>query len=190
MTTPHPLVTTPHPLGPTLETERLILRPPAAEDLDAWAAFVADPEASRFLGGVQSRALAWRNLCTMAGSWAIHGFGMFSAIEKATGRWMGRLGPWQPAGWPGPEFAIGLVRETWGTGYAFEGSTAAIDWMFETLGWPELIHTIDPQNVSAKGLAQRLGSTHRGEGRLPEPFDTEVEIWGQTRDQWRARRRS
>ena len=33
-------------LGPTLETERLILRPTAVEDFDAWAAFMADAEAA------------------------------------------------------------------------------------------------------------------------------------------------
>lgn len=38
-------------LGPTLETERLILRPTTAEDFEPWAAFAADEEASRFLGG-------------------------------------------------------------------------------------------------------------------------------------------
>ena len=36
---------------PVLETERLILRPPIEADLDAWAAFAADAEAARFLGG-------------------------------------------------------------------------------------------------------------------------------------------
>lgn len=190
MTTSRPLTTKPHPLGPTLETEHLILRPPAAEDLDAWAAFVADPEVSRHLGGVQPRPMAWRNICTMVGSWAINGFGMFSAIEKATGRWIGRLGPWRPDGWPGPEFACGIVREAWGTGYAVEGSAVAIDWVFDTLGWAELIHTIVPENVHAKRYVQRLGSKRRGEGRLPEPFNSEVEIWGQTREEWRARRRS
>jgi RimJ/RimL family protein N-acetyltransferase len=98
-------MTTPHPLGPTLETEHLILRPPAAEDLNAWVAFAADPEVALYLGGVQSRPMAWRNICTMIGSWVINGFSVFSVIEKATGHWIGRLGPWRPAGWPGPDFA-------------------------------------------------------------------------------------
>ncbi|HWU80282.1 MAG TPA: N-acetyltransferase, partial [Caulobacter sp.] len=30
--------------GPTLETERLILRPPADVDLDGWARLMADPD--------------------------------------------------------------------------------------------------------------------------------------------------
>jgi RimJ/RimL family protein N-acetyltransferase len=186
MTQPHPPATRPHPLGPTLETERLILRPPMAEDFEAWAAFAGDPDVARFLGGAQSRAMAWRNICTMAGSWVINGFSMFSAIEKSSGRWIGRLGPWQPEGWPGPEFACGVVRETWGTGLAFEGAAAALDWIFDSLGWPKIIHTVIPEHTHAKRFAERLGSRRVGEGKLPEPFNSHVEIWNLTREEWRA----
>ena len=95
------------PAVPVIETARLRLRPPAAEDFEAWAAFQADPVASRFLGGPQPRAVAWRSLVAMAGAWSLFGFGMFSVIEKARGRWLGRLGPWRPDGWPGAEIGWG-----------------------------------------------------------------------------------
>ena len=176
-------------IGPTIETERLILRPPAGDDLDGWAAFAADPEATRFIGGVQSRANAWRQLCVVAGSWTINGFGMFSVIERQTGRWVGRLGPWRPEGWPGTEVGWGLTREAWGRGYATEGSIAAIDWAFDALGWDEVIHAIDPANTPSRRVAERLGSRLLRRARLPDPLDVDVEIWGQTRDEWRARRR-
>ena len=36
---------------------------------------------------------------------------------------------------------------------------------------------------------ERLGSINRGPGKLPPPFDSyPVEIWGQTREQWQARK--
>lgn len=54
-------------LGPTLETARLVLRPPQGQDLDGFAELAADEESARFIGGVQPRAVAWRNLCVMAG---------------------------------------------------------------------------------------------------------------------------
>ena len=73
-------------LGPTIETSRLILRPPIEEDLDGWAAFTADEEAVRYLGGPQPRETAWRFMAAMAGSWALKGFGMFSVVEKESGR--------------------------------------------------------------------------------------------------------
>jgi RimJ/RimL family protein N-acetyltransferase len=177
-------------LVPILETERLILRAPAAEDFDAWAAFAADAEIMRHLGGVQPRAVAWRGLCQVAGAWSIRGFSMFSVIEKSTGRWVGRLGPWQPEEWPGTEVGWGLSRDAWGKGYATEGASACMDYVFDVLGWSETIHTIEPANVGSQAVARRLGSTLLGPVDMPPPYqDSYVEAWGQTRDQWLARRK-
>jgi RimJ/RimL family protein N-acetyltransferase len=177
-------------LGPTLETNRLVLRPPEAQDLDGFAELVACEESARFIGGAQPRSVAWRNLCVMAGSWATQGFAMFSVIEKESGRWVGRVGPWRPEGWPGTEVGWGLLRSAWGRGYATEAAAAAIDWAFDRLGWSEVIHCIAPENLNSAGVAQRLGSSNRGPGRLPVPHDAvEIDLWGQTRAQWRAGRR-
>jgi RimJ/RimL family protein N-acetyltransferase len=175
-------------LGPTLETARLILRPPEERDLDGFAAMMADEEAARFVGGQQPRSGAWRGMAAMAGSWALRGYGMFSVIEKESGRWVGRVGPWQPEGWPGAEVGWGLERSAWGKGYATESAAAAIGWAFETLGWDDVIHCIDPDNRPSARVAERLGSAVRGSAYLPAPFDnTPVRIWGQSREQWRAK---
>ena len=174
--------------SPTIETERLILRPPRAEDFAPWAAFTADPEAARHLGGAQPPAMAWRGLCTMAGAWALHGFAMFSVIEKASGRWIGRIGPWRPEGWPGNEVGWGLARGAWGKGYATEGAAAAIDWAFANLGWADVVHCIDPANVPSQNVARRLGSRYLRDGELPAPINKATKIWGQSREDWTARR--
>jgi len=171
-----------------IETERLILRPTQAQDLDGWTELMADPESSRFIGGPIPRSAAWRGMMAMAGAWSLQGFGMFSMIEKTSGRWIGRTGPWQPEGWPGTEVGWGVLRSAQGRGYAHEAAVAAIDWAFDTLGWDDVIHCIDPANTPSQRLADRLGSTRRGPGRLPPPFEHfEVEVWGQTRARWRAR---
>jgi RimJ/RimL family protein N-acetyltransferase len=177
--------------GPTLETERLILRPTAEGDLDGWAEMMGDAEAARFIGGLQPRSSAWRGMASMAGSWCLKGFGMFSVIEKSSGQWLGRIGPWQPEDWPGTEVGWGLTRAAWGKGYAVEAATATIDWVFDHLGWDEVIHCIDPENTPSQKVAERLGSYNKGRGQLPAPFaDHVIDIWGQTRDEWRARRGS
>jgi RimJ/RimL family protein N-acetyltransferase len=175
---------------PILETERLILRCPTAEDFDSWAEFASDEETMRHLGGPQARSVAWRGICTVTGAWAIRGFSMFSVVEKATGRWIGRLGPWQPEDWPGREIGWGLARETWGKGYATEGAAACMDYVFDVLGWDEVIHTIEPANTASQGVAKRLSSALLGPSAMPAPYqDTFVESWGQTREQWLARRK-
>jgi len=171
-----------------IETERLILRPPIREDFDAYARNMADAEAAHFIGGVQSRALAWRGFLSLAGAWMIQGFSMFSVIEKSTGRWIGRLGPWYPEGWPGTEVGWGLVREAWGKGYAYEGAAAAMDWAFAHLGWSDVIHSINADNHPSLALARRLGSRFLRHASLPQPYqDITVEIWGQTREEWLQR---
>jgi RimJ/RimL family protein N-acetyltransferase len=171
-----------------LETPRLILRPPRVQDLDAWSEMMRDEPTARFIGGVLPRPLCWRQLMTIIGAWHAHGFGMFSVIERSSGRWIGRLGPWQPEGWPGTEIGWTIVRDCWGKGYAVEGAEAATTWAFDTLGWSDVIHSIAPENVASQRVAQKLGSRLIGSGKLPAPFeDDPVEIWGQSREEWRAR---
>jgi RimJ/RimL family protein N-acetyltransferase len=52
-----------------------------------------------------------------------------------------------------------------------------------------VIHCIDPQNVRSQAVAERLGSANRGPGKLPPPHEASIiELWGQTREDWRARR--
>jgi RimJ/RimL family protein N-acetyltransferase len=172
-----------------IETERLILRPPVAADFDAYAQAMADPEVARFIGGEQTRTRAWRTFLTAAGAWAIQGFSTFSVIEKTSGRWIGRLGPWHPVDWPGTEVGWTLHRRAWGKGYAYEGAVAAIDWAFEHLGWHEVIHPIHPENQSSLALAKRLGSQWRETTTVSSLNGNEAaEIWSQTREQWLQQR--
>jgi RimJ/RimL family protein N-acetyltransferase len=177
-----------HTLGPVLETQRLRLRVPDARDFDAYASMNEDAEAMQFIGGTLPRAACWRKFLQMPGAWAVQGFAMFT-IETKLGEWLGQLGPWQPEGWPGTEVGWAFKRSAWGKGYATEAAVAAIDWAFDALGWTDVIHSISPENLASIALAERLGSTNRGPGQLPAPFaDARIDIYGQTREQWLARR--
>lgn len=171
-----------------LDTERLRLRMARREDFEPYAAMMADAEATRFIGGVMLRGDAWRRFLQMPGAWAVQGHGMFQVVERASGTWLGQLGPWQPDGWPGTEIGWAFRREAWGHGYATEAGRAAIEWAFNVLGWREVIHCITPANTASRSVARRLGSVCRGPGALPPPYaNAEVEIWGQTREAWRQR---
>lgn len=176
------------PAETRLITPRLRLRPVEASDFEAYAAFVAEPAAMRFLGGAQSPTAAWRGFTSIIGSRTLNGYSMFSVIELETGRWVGRVGPWSPSGWPGLEVGWGLVPAVWGLGYATEAAEAAVDWCFDALGWDEVIHCIDPQNHPSQAVARRLGSRVLRQARMPDPINSEVDVWGQSRAEWVRRR--
>jgi RimJ/RimL family protein N-acetyltransferase len=172
--------------SPVLTTERLILRPVQREDFEPWCAFMADERTAKYVGGVRTRAEVWRAFTSMAGAWALYGVGMFSVVERATGRWVGRLGPWHPEGWPGTEVGWGIVYDAQGKGYATEGSRRAMAFAFDVLQWDEVIHCIDPTNTASQRVAARLGSVNQGPCTLPAPFrDARVDRWAQTRETFR-----
>jgi len=176
-------------IGPTLETDRLILRPPRAEDFPFMCTMMADEETARFIGGVMEPSVVWRSLCALAGAWTIRGYSMFSVIEKSTGDWLGRVGPWQPEGWPGTEIAYGLTRAAHGKGYAIEAVSASIDYAVDILGWDEIIHCIDKKNAPSLRLADKLGARWLREAQAPAPYsDMYWQVYGQSADEWRARR--
>ncbi|MBS0361685.1 MAG: GNAT family N-acetyltransferase [Proteobacteria bacterium] len=176
--------------APILETDRLILRAPVAEDFEAYAAWTADEEVMRYIGGAQPRPVAWRGFCSIVGAWSVRGFSMFSILEKATGRWIGRMGPWQPEGWPGTEVGWAFSRDCWGKGYATEGAVACMDYAFDVLGWREAIHTIEPENLASQAVAKKLGSTLKGPAKMPAPFEhSKAETWSQTRAEWAQNRK-
>ena len=174
--------------GPVLFTERLILRLPEPHDFDGYAAFAADQETMAHLGGAMPRSLAWRDFTMRAGAWTTRGFSMFSVIERDTGRWVGRVGPWEPEGWPAAEVGWGIAPGHAGKGYAHEAAIAAIDYAVDVLKWEDITHMIAPDNVRSIRLAERLGSTNRGPTQLPAPLDTyRCDMWGQSAAQWRRR---
>ena len=175
-------------VGPTLETERLILRVPQAGDFERYAEMLADPS-SVHIGGPLARHEAWRRFLQMPGAWVLQGYAMFSVLEKATGRWIGQAGPWQPDGWPGTEVGYSFHPDARGKGYATEACALAMDYAFEVLGWDEVIHSIAPANAASQAVACRLGARNRGPGRLPPPLDVHaIDIWGQTRSEWATHR--
>jgi RimJ/RimL family protein N-acetyltransferase len=165
-----------------LETERLILRRiDAARDFDAWAKAMADERTVRFLGvKPMDRALAWRNMAAIIGHWEIRGYGFFSVESKATGEWIGRVGPWNPEGWPEPEIGWTISPDHWGKGYATEAAKASLRYAFDVLGWKRVIHVILTGNERSIAVAERLGSTFvRSQQGLPGVTDQQVLIYEQ-----------
>jgi RimJ/RimL family protein N-acetyltransferase len=170
---------------PTLETERLWLRAFREEDLDAYAAICADPEVMRYLGDGRalSRADAWRQMALIIGHWTLRGYGLWAVEERATGVLIGRLGFFNPEGWPGFELGWMLRRASWGRGYATEGAGRALAHAFTQMGRDHLISLIRPDNRASIRVAERLGERLE---RRTDLFGQEALVYGIDRAQWEA----
>jgi RimJ/RimL family protein N-acetyltransferase len=183
-----PGVILPETNGPIVETERLILRRWREADIEPNTAMLADPAAARFITSdgtpVTDAFVGWRNAAIMAGHWALHGFGMFVVEEKQTGRFVGRVGPWLPANWPGFEIGWGIASGFRGRGYALEAARASIDWAFATFEIDQIIHCIDRENIASQSVARRLGAVIEREIDL---FGHVADIWLTRREAWAAR---
>ncbi|WP_233245666.1 GNAT family N-acetyltransferase [Marinicauda salina] len=175
--------------APVIETERLRLRAPEERDFEGMTALMSDPVAAEHIGGVQTPPQIWRSLCMLIGHWAVRGYGFFAVEERATGAWVGRVGPWFPHGWPQPEVGWSILREHWGKGYATEAAAASMDFAFDSLGWDEAIHLIAAENAGSQGVARKLGSRDTGRDAEVAGFDMIVDVWGQTAAEWKENRR-
>jgi RimJ/RimL family protein N-acetyltransferase len=172
---------------PTLETQRLILRGFRETDVDALTGIAADPIVRPFLtdGSLPLREACWRQIALWVGHWAIRGFGMWAVEERDSGTFVGRIGLWQPEGWPGTEAGWLLGREWWGRGYAMEAARASMDWGFNHLDVPELLSLILPDNQPSIAVAERIGERYRGQ----VPFrGGSTGLWAITRAEWEAQR--
>jgi RimJ/RimL family protein N-acetyltransferase len=154
----------------TLQTDRLILRPFCESDLDGYAAMCADPQVMQFLGDRKplTRAEAWRSMAMMVGHWQLRGYGMWAVVERASGEFVGRIGPWFPEGWPGFEVGWILRREFWGRGFATEAGRASIQYAFTELDQLRVISLIDPNNTNSIRVAERVGEKLDGETTIGE----------------------
>ena len=171
--------------GPVVETARLILRPWRSDDIAANTAMLSDPGTARYITpdgvAITTEIGGWRNAAVISGHWALHGFGMFAVDEKSSRRYIGRVGPWCPPGWPGFEVGWGIASEFRGKGYAVEAARASIDWVFATFELDEIVHCIEPVNAPSQGVARRLGARKDREGEL---FGKPADIWVTSRASW------
>ncbi|SMH50799.1 GNAT family N-acetyltransferase [Maritimibacter sp. HL-12] len=143
---------------PTLETERLFLRALREDDVAEETAFFAS-ERSALVGGPLTRDQVWRVVAAMIGHWALRGFGFWALEEKASGRYLGRVGLWAPDGWPEPELGWTLMAHAEGRGFAREAALTARAFAYDHLGWTTAISLIAAGNTRSETLASRLDAT-------------------------------
>lgn len=161
-------------VAPILETARLILREPTAQDFPTYRDFFADAEASHFYGGPMAADRAWRVLAQDIGHWRLRGFGRWSIIEKAGGAMVGGCGLWWPEGYPRSELTWWIMPLARRHGYALEASRAAIQFGYDVLDWPLVETHMNDANIAARRLAEKLGGVVIARDTFPDGIARDI----------------
>ncbi len=155
---------------PVIETPRLLLREFSNEDFEGYARICADPHMMQYIGEGRPllREEAWRSLAFFLGHWRLRGFGLWAVVEKSSRQFIGRIGFYQPDGWPGFELGWFVDRRVWGRGLATEGAKAVLPLASSTYGQSHVISLIHPENAASIRVAEKIGETYEGETTINE----------------------
>ena len=156
---------------PTVETERLFLRPPTIEDWPLYCELMASPR-SKFMGGPFLPNTAWGMFCRDVAQWELMGHGALMMEDRLSGACLGQVGINSAPPFPGHELGWLVYPEAEGKGYAYEAALAMRDWAFNTFGLKTLVSYIDPKNSKSRKLAERLGAVE--EKGVFRPNSTEL----------------
>jgi RimJ/RimL family protein N-acetyltransferase len=151
------------PVAGVVQTERLLLRPWCEADGEELERLFSDPavRGGRNMPPDRIRAFAESSLR----QWRVNGFGPWAAIEKATGRWIGRIGLDELEDWPEAdkiEVGFEMHQAWWGRGLATEGARAAIRFGFEQHGLSRIISVTAAAHTAARCVMEKAGLSYRG----------------------------
>jgi RimJ/RimL family protein N-acetyltransferase len=135
------------------ETERMVLRPLALDDVDTLVALDTDPEVTRYLTGGRPSTrdeVVDRVRRRIGRSW----MGDARGTEEFIG-WFGLV----PSATTAGEYEVGyrLRRAAWGRGLATEGTRALIDLAFTELGATRIWAETMAVNTRSRAVMERCG---------------------------------
>jgi RimJ/RimL family protein N-acetyltransferase len=143
--------------APTLQSERLTLRPVRAADFPAYAALMASARAT-YMGGPYDRRAAWGLFCHDAGCWPLFGHGALMLERRDTGETVGQVGLNAGPLFPETELGWMVYDGHEGHGYATEGAARLRDWAWNALPVESLVSYAHPRNAASHAVARRLGA--------------------------------
>ena len=175
---------------PTIETERLILRPLTFDDFDDLAVLHAEESFWKYpfgRGWVPDETRAF--LDRMRVRYDNERFGVAAVVVRDDGRlagWAGLVTPtFLPEILPAVEDGWRLGAEFWGRGYATEAGRAWVDYGFGDGELDEIVSIYEPENVASGDVMKRLGF---GLGRVTvhPVLGVELHVMTLDRNDWRG----
>lgn len=149
---------------PTLETERLVLRPLTRGDAADVFAYASDPEVARTTTWHPHRSIDDAREFI---AWALHRYDLghpepFGIVLRATGRVIGTCGLTPTWAHRRGEIGYALARRYWGQGIMTEAVRAVIRHGFTTMDLNRIEARCMVDNVASERVMQKAGMTLEG----------------------------
>lgn len=150
---------------PTLETERLVLRKLAMDDVELRRTMRSDPEHTRYLlvGGPPSEGEARAQMEWILRDMTLGRSKGFALVKKDGGEVIGQAGVVRiDATNRRASLAYELRRSAWGNGYAREAVARLVRFAMDDLELHRIQAEIDPRNTRSRALVESVGFTYEG----------------------------
>lgn len=154
-----------------LETERLILKAPSAEDADFFLEIYNMPSFIRFVGDRKLRTLDDAKKYIedrFLPQWQRLGFGNYVVLLKEGTVKIGAVGIFQRDGLDVHDIGFSFFEKFQGKGYAYEAAAALQRMVSEKFGIDKISAITTKDNFSSQRLIERLGLTFRNFVVLPD----------------------
>ena len=149
-----------------IQTKWLTIRSFLESDIQEYAAVVADPEVTRFLGDGSphsyEKAAAYVHNCIR--SEANEGIRRYAVILKETGELIGFCGFKKMHDYI--DFGWRYARRVWGNGYATEAAAAVLNYGIGTLKLCEIVAESAVENVGSVRVIEKIGMQFEAFGEL------------------------
>ena len=145
-----------------LRTERLLLRPPTLDDLDAWHATYLDAEEVWYGARRSSIDQSREKLVRQIAHHERHGFGLCAVELLDSGEPIGAAGLQHLDGGPEVEVGYRFLKEHWGCGYATESALASLTFGFDELGLERIVAVALDSNIASRRVLEKCGLVEIG----------------------------
>jgi RimJ/RimL family protein N-acetyltransferase len=145
--------------GPTLHTDRLLLRRWRDEDRGPFAAINADPVVMEHFQRPMDRDESDAFVDRIEAHFEAAGWGLWAVEVPGVAPFVGYVGLW-PAEYVAPgtiEVGWRLAASSWGHGYAPEAAAESLRFAFEDLGRDEMVSFTVPQNTNSRRVMEKIG---------------------------------
>lgn len=144
-----------------LTTKNFIIRELGDRDIDALYKLRSEPEISQYLTDAEDDPDVEKEKLRayIKNVYSYYGFGLWGVFLKEKGLLLGQCGIEYKMLNGKPIYELGyMLSKAWqGKGYAFEFTSAVLDYCFSELAIEKITAIIDKDNINSIRLAQRLG---------------------------------